>query len=509
MTQPTGPTRRGLLKSASAVAVTGVAASVASAAPAEAAGYAFLAGDPALHLLRRATFGPTPASYAHIRRVGTQAWLEQQLRPATIADTVCTATVNRFAGLRDPIWKVRDRSKFGSWDQMFNLQRATIVRAAWSNRQLFEVMVELWSNHLNITCPASDVWDSRAHFDAYVVRRHALGSFSDLLVATTLHPAMLRYLDNASSTKSAPNENLGRELLELHTVGVGAFTESDVKNSSRILTGLSTSSDTGEFLYKPQSHYVGPVQVMGFRHPNASPTAGQQVAVDYLRYLALHPATARMIATKLVVRFVSDTPSPVLVNRLARTYLVSTSAIAPVLRQLFASAEFAASAGLKVKRPLEDLVSTLRILGALPDASGIEGMRALGWMAESVGQAPLAWHPPNGYPDVAAAWQSTGGTLRRWNMHLSLAAHWWPATLRTPKPRQLLPTALPTTHGALVDVLAQRLVFRALTPPHRAAILRFLEVGASTPVTATSAAVTWRLPWVAALILDSPYFQLR
>lgn len=507
MTQTSGLTRRGLLRVAAAVPPT---VAVLDARPAQAAtGRAFVSSDPALHLLRRATFGPTPATLADLRKVGVTTWLERQLKPPSISDAYCTGLLRRFPGLRDPIWRVRERSKFGSWDQMFNLQRATIARATWSNRQLFEVMVELWSNHLNITCPASDVWDSRAHVDEYVVRRHALGSFSNLLVAMTLHPAMLRYLTNASSTKRAPNENLGRELLELHTVGVGNYSESDVTNSARILTGLSVSQDTGEFLYKPQDHWVGRVQVLGFRHPNASPTAGQDVAVAYLRYLAMHPATARTIATTLARRFVSDTPSPSLVDRLSQTYLRGRTAIPPVLRQLFFSAEFAASVGHKVKRPLEDLVSTLRILGVQADATGVKGLTALGWVAESVGQAPMAWHPPNGYPDVATAWQSAGGTLQRWNMHLSLAAHWWPRELRTPAPRSLLPAALPATHGALVDALALRLVFRPLSTTHRAAILTYLQVTAGTPVTTSSAATTWRLPRIVALVLDSPYFQLR
>ena len=508
MTQTSGLSRRTLMQGA-AVAAAVPAVVAATGTPASALTNPLSGSDPVLHLLRRATFGPTPASLARARRLGAAAWLDEQLRPSAMDDATCTRVVRRFVGLRDPIWKVRERSSFGSWDQMFNLQRATIVRAAWSNRQLLEVMVELWSNHLNMTCPASDVWDSRAHVDEFVIRPHALGTFSDLLVATTTHPCMLRYLDNASSTKRAPNENLGRELLELHTVGIGQYSEADVLNSSRILTGLSTSSDTGEFLYKPQDHWVGPVRVLGFRHANPTSTGGRDVTVAYLRYLAMHPATARSIAWKLARRFVSDAPPAVLVDRLARTYLAHRTAIAPVLRELFASREFAASAGHKVKRPLEDLISTLRILGISPDVSGVKGLTALGWMAGSVGQAPLAYHPPTGYPDVAAAWQSTGGTLQRWNMHLGLVNNWWPKELRTPQPRTLLPARLPATHGALVDALAMRLVFRPLGSAHRAAVLTFLEVGAGTVLTPTSPAVTWRLATAAALILDSPYFQLR
>jgi Protein of unknown function (DUF1800) len=136
-------------------------------------------------------------------------------------------------------------------------------------------------------------------------------------------------------------------------------------------------------------------------------------------------------------------------------------------------------------------------------------MQALVWIADGLGQQPLAWSPPDGYPDVATSWQSAGATLARWNTHLSLAAHWWPDELTQPPLRSLLPDRLPRTHGALVDTLAQRLVFRTLAPPHRQAVLGFLGRAASDPLTSGSEAVGWRLPYLVALILDSPYHWIR
>ena len=118
-------------------------------------------------------------------------------------------------------------------------------------------MVDFWSNHLNVTCPSDDVWDTRHRLRRDVIRTHALGRFADMLVAVGEHPAMLRYLDNASSTKSAPNENYGRELLELHTVGVDAgYTERDVKRSALLLTGC-TVDETRRVLVRPDRHHVG------------------------------------------------------------------------------------------------------------------------------------------------------------------------------------------------------------------------------------------------------------
>jgi hypothetical protein len=228
-----------------------------------------------------------------------------------------------------------------------------------------------------------------------------------------------------------------------------------------------------------------------------------------VRYLARHPATARHLARKLCLRFVSDDPPPGLVDALAATYLRNDTAIVPVLRQLFASSAFRDGVGAKIRRPFQDLTATLRILGMGPDASGTEGLQGLYWMIEGFGDLPLAWPQPDGYPDHADAWRSAGGTLNRWNMHMSLAAHWWPSSLSLPPLERMLPEPLPKTHGALVDALSKRLLFRTMSKAHRDAVLGFLGVNATTRLSADSEAVTWRLSSVVALILDSPYHQVR
>src|SRR3954453_17601733 len=235
---------------------------------------------------------------------------------------------------------------------MFDLGRAALGRAAWSRRQLLEVMVDVWSNHLNVTCPSDNVSDNRHRYDADVIRPHALGRFADLLEAATTHPAMLTYLDNASSTKKAPNENLGRELLELHTVGVGAgYTEAEVRDSARILTGLTVDGE-GAATYRPKWHWTGAVTVLDFADPNASADDSGVVTAS-LDPLARHPATARRSAALLARRavrapppraprhppppprrFVRAPPPAALVDRLAAAYTAADTAIAPVLRVL-------------------------------------------------------------------------------------------------------------------------------------------------------------------------------
>jgi uncharacterized protein (DUF1800 family) len=403
-------------------------------------------------------------------------------------------------------WQCRHHLSVGAWDVMFDLVDSHIARAIWSRRQLLEIMVDFWSNHLNVTCPSSDVWDSRHLFDRDVIRRHALGSFSEMLCAAGRAPAMLNYLGNAESSYQAPNENWGRELLELHTVGLAAgYSQKDVHNSALILTGLSVEPDGGQFEYKPWMHYIGHVKVMGFSAHNHSAAKGEAVAMDYLRYLAHHPSTAKHLATKLAVRFVSDHPPASLVDRLAATYRRHHTQIVPVLRELFASREFAESHGAKVRTPYEDFVATVRVLRIRPPHKGTEGIRELQWMTGNIGQPPLGWHAPNGYADTAAAWSSTSATLGKWNTHMSLAGQWWPKHLHYAKLAGLLPHPPPKTYGRLIDGLAAALNVPALNSVQRAALTEFVGHRAGDPLVATDEILHWRLPYVVALILDSSH----
>jgi hypothetical protein len=472
---------------------------LASAAPAE-----------TLHLLRRATWGPTPASIRRIGRLGTRRWLEEQLDPSSVRDAECEDLIaERFPRLGWSIPKAWATLDFG-WDLMYDLGISTLARACWSERQLLEVMVDLWSNHLNVANPSDSVWASRHDYDRVVIRRHALGRFRDMLRASATHPAMMTYLNNAASTKDAPNENYGRELLELHTVGVdGGYDEVDMRNSALVMTGFGIDWDRGTFAYHARDHWTGPVAVMGWSSPNASARDGDAVGLDYVDHLAGHASTARHIATKLVTRFVADAPDPALVDTLAEVYLDHDTAIVPVLDRLFRSAAFAASVDRKILRPMQDVVATVRTLGIRPDRTGRKGMAGLYWMTEGLGDAPLAWGPPNGYPDVADAWRSAGGSLARWNMHQSLAAHWWPKALRRPDLRSLLPRRLPRTHGAAVDALARRVVGRRLTDDRRDAVLSLLGRSGDEPLEERDELVRWRLPYVIALILDAPEHEVR
>ena len=462
--------------------------------------------DPALHLLRRTTFGLTPELVDEVHTSGIDAWIAAQLDPGAIPDPDGDRAWGAYplAGA-DPA-TVRAQVRRSAWDASSEVSAATFARQIWSQRQLFEVVVDFWANHLNVPTPGPGSWDVGGSYQRDVIRAHALGSFTDMLLAAGRHPATLRYLTADQSTKDSVNENYGRELLELHTVGVASgYTEDDVRNSAYVLTGRTVvgqqgPGEEGTFRYDPAKHWVGPVRVLDFAHENATAGGGLEVGDAYLRHLAAHPATARTIAHKLGVRFVSDTPSPALVDRLATAYLDAGTAIVPVLDVLFRSAEFWGSVGQKTRRPAENIAASARILGASPEGDFRHSATALYNTLRRAGQQALAWPAPNGYPDVHAAWRSAAGLVGCWNVHRMLVFDWQDGLSR-PDPVALAGGA--TTVGAFVDNLCARLCFQPFQPAHRDALVAFLGGDPAATVRDDVAG-----PAVV-LVLDSPYFALR
>jgi uncharacterized protein (DUF1800 family) len=463
-----------------------------------------LSRDPVLHLLRRATFGPTPSAVEQAHQMGVDAWIEAQLRPAAIDDPAADALLAKFPTVRMSTPEIHAVVKNEAYTAMTELGQATIGRQIWSNRQLYEVMVDFWANHFNITNPFDGGWDTRSVFDRDVVRAHALGTFRDLLSASARSPAMLRYLNNDLSDKKAVNENYGRELLELHTVAIDSgYTESDVRNSAYLMTGRTVQD--GLYQYNAKKHWTGPIRILDFSHANASAAGGEQAGEEYLTYLANHPATANHLARKLAVRFVCDSPPQALMDRLAKSYLDNGTAIVPVLRTLFRSVEFWIATGLKTRRPLENVVATARVLGVGPGADPAGALDSLHFQVSQLGHAPLAWSEPNGYPDVATAWNSANGMLGLWNNHRTLVQGGIKGFAYA-KPEQLLATP-PGTVGGYLDALAQRLLFQPLTAAQRQALLTFLDATDATVPKNTT--LSGKLAHLAPLFLDSIYHALR
>ena len=225
------------------------------------------------HGIRRFTAGYTPALRVQIAEAGGfDAWFAGQL-DGSYDDGWYDTTSRWWLSINADdatVWQ-RDRSGVESlWWADANYQSWALVRRLGSQRQVLETMAELWEHHLHV--PAQGAVGPFRTAYGKAIRQHALGRFSDLLETAITHPAMSVYLGNANSTKSAPNENLGRELLELHTVGVGQYGEADVKGSARLLTGFKVGVwTTWATSYDPRAHWTGPVQVMGFSHPNSDP----------------------------------------------------------------------------------------------------------------------------------------------------------------------------------------------------------------------------------------------
>jgi uncharacterized protein (DUF1800 family) len=469
--------------------------------------------DPVLHMLRRMTFGLTPESVDEAHAMGIDAWLAAQLDPASIPDGDGDAAWNIFPKASMNTAQVQASQERFTWDAMFEVGAATLARQMWSKRQLFEVIVDFWANHLNVSTPGNGAWDVSGSWHRDVIRKHALGSFTDMLLASGRHPAMLRYLTNDDSKKDSVNENLGRELLELHTVGVGSgYTEADVRNSAYILTGRTVGGEMdmrgpwGEFTYDSEIHWTGPVTVLGFTHANESAEGGLDVGDAYLRYLAGHPATAQQVARKLAVRLVSDNPPQELVDRMAQAFVDSGTQVRPMLDIMFRSVEFWAAVGQKTRRPHENVAASARAVGVKPGANPRKLVEWLYWSSGEAGQRPLAWPAPNGYPDVQAAWRSANGLLVVWNVHRGLTGGWQEGAEYTPAD-QLIGDRPSGTIGEYVDSLCQRFCFQTFQQPHRDALVAFMETGADTPT--SSVDMKNEVGHLAPLVLDSPYFALR
>ncbi len=470
-----------------------------------------------LHFLRRFTAGYTPALNRQVVAAGGfTPWFERQLT-SYYSDSWYTTTAGWWPSINasaDTLWQRDQDGTEPIWLADANYERWALVRRFGSQRQVLETMAELWEHHLHV--PASgEVGPFRTAYGK-AIRKHALGRFEDLLKAAVLHPAMAIYLSNANSSKRAPNENLGRELLELHTVGRGNYDEDDVKASARILTGYRCDSwRTWAFSYDPAHHWTGPVQVMGFSHANSA-TDGRPVVAAYLEYLAHHPATARRVALKIAQRFVSDSPSTALVNKLAGVYLANDTQIRPVLRSLVASSEFreAYSIGKKVRTPTDDVVATWRALGAQfsarpTNSDGPSGANAILWQTDSVGLRPFSWAPPNGRPDTGAAWSGASRFLNSLDVHYTMAGGWWPTVgVKYRTPTSWLP-ATKIRFDQLVDHLARTIHGRGSTALLLQAACEATGCSPSTIISATHDLARWEMPRLLTVFLDCPTHMTR
>ena len=389
-----------------------------------------------------------------------------------------------------------------------DLKEGKVFRALYSNRQLEEVLVDFWFNHFNVYEQKANDRMLLASYERDAIRPHVLGHFKDLLLATAHHPAMLYYLDNFESISPGVfeigpfagaagnlaqqlsrqarglNENYGRELMELHTLGVdGGYTQKDVIEVARCFTGwtIRQPNTKPEFVFAGFMHDTGEKTVLGHKIPAGG---GEQDGLQVLDILAHHLSTAKLISKQLAQRFVSDDPPQALVDRMVQTFLKTDGDLRAVLAAMFASPEFFSQGAwqAKVKSPLEVVVSAVRAMrGEASDSF------TLAQRISDLGEPLYNKLDPAGYPNTDAGWLSTASLLGRMNFATALASG------------QIPGVKLDTSRLDLMDAagIARELLGRDASPQTQEAIEKGFSSGVPTP----------RL--LASLILSSPDFQRR
>ncbi|WP_426754892.1 DUF1800 domain-containing protein [Myxococcus sp. Y35] len=493
----------------------------------------------AVHVLRRLAFGPSTQALADMRRLGVEGWMESQLArpgaplpPALEAklQELPTLTMSMAELVRDyPPRKQREQALLDGREPLrparivMEQSAAKLLRAVESPNQLEEVLVDFWFNHFNVSADKGAVRWMVTSYERDAIRPNVFGRFRELLGATARHPAMLFYLDNWRSTRDgmpsrleetaqpeedeepeAPkpglNENYARELLELHTLGVdGGYTQQDVREVARCFTGWSIRKPrkAPAFFFRRRAHDAEDKTVLGQRIPGQRSMAdGEQV----LDLLARHPSTARHVATRLARRFVSDTPPPALVERVAKVFLDSEGDLPTVYRALFQSPEFWApeARGTKVKTPFEFVVSALRATHAELTVRP-RLVQSLAKMGEPLFRAPA----PTGFPEVAEPWVNSGSLVARLNFSLELVSGRMPGTQVALK--SLATPATPTEEG-WVDALGHALLGAPPSDQTRATILEALSKRAEA-ASAVGEPRPVDVPLIAGLLLGSPEFQ--
>ena len=423
------------------------------------------------HLLRRSTFGVRPDDVERVREMGREAWIDWQLEPAVIPDPEVDKRLEDFRTLKltgPDYWQMigsgqmsanagppgegedriaRARRRQQEINRLRNLGRrevpeAVILRAVYSERQLFEVMREFWRNHFNVDVNKDDVRYYIPDWEREVLGKHVFGKFEDFLMATAKHPAMLFYLDNhvsqapmANAAKvlqgrereertGGLNENYARELMELHTVGVdNGYTQKDVIQLALVLTGWSiegAGADRGTFTFRKRYHASKSAKrVMGKTVKGGDIGEGEAV----IKHLARHKNTRHFVVTKMARYLQADEPSEKLVSDVCGVWKKTKGDLGKVTRAILTHDDFYAKPSLltKAKTPFEFVVSSLRITGA--DVKSAQGV--LGRLAD-MGQPVYQCEDPTGYSDEARDWMDPGVLAVRWQFAYDLLGHRMP-----------------------------------------------------------------------------------
>ena len=380
------------------------------------------------HVLDRLAFGARPGDVEQVMRIGVDRWIDQQLHPERISDRAVESRVASYQRevklpSREEAKRDKKMARQAARAAIGDLSAQRILRAAESERQLHEVMVDFWMNHFNVFAGKSLDRFLITSYERDTIRPHIWGRFEDLLMATAKSPAMLFYLDNARSRSGAINENYARELMELHTLGVdGGYTQKDVTELARVLTGWSISrpqESKVQFVFRRVAHDRGAKSVLGVKLAGGGIEEGERM----IRFLATHPSTAHHIATKLCQRLVADDPPPALVDRVALAFLDTRGDLRATVRAVVESPEFFDPRyyRAKVKSPFEYTISAVRTAGAT-----IDDPLPLARQLKTIGQPLYFAQPPTGYSDKAEAWSNNGALVARLDFATALAANKMP-----------------------------------------------------------------------------------
>jgi uncharacterized protein (DUF1800 family) len=354
-------------------------------------------------LVRRVTMGMTGADLAQANQMGWNGYLNYQLNYNRIDDS---AVENWIAAHYPYLVKPTAELVLINYDDVFDqLRGASMYRAVFSKRQLFQRMVEFWTDHFNQD--RNKVESLLVNDQRDVIRKYAMTTFPQLLKASAHSGSMMVYLDQNVSDSRAPNQNYAREIMELHTLGVdGGYTQKDVAELSRVLTGWTVDHD-GDFTYNPSLHDTKDKVVLGMTIKGQSGPAGQQEGEAVLDMLVNHPSTARFIATKMLKWMVNPAPSAQQVSAIAAVYRATGGDIKAMLRAML-NEQWISQTPMKLKRPFHLAVSALRSLNpAVTSTKPVdEGLMQL------LGHEAYVWDTPDGYPDRIEYW--AGGILPRW-----------------------------------------------------------------------------------------------
>jgi uncharacterized protein (DUF1800 family) len=368
--------------------------------------------SPEARLLNRIGFGPNPSDLAAVRSMGIPAYISQQLKPESIAEpAVLTYRVRSLNDILSAdagiLFDIDDRVAVAT------LRAATILRAVYSRRQLFERMVNFWTDHFNIYEGKGEGPQLKIIDDRETIRKFAFGKFRDLLGASARSAAMLGYLDNRINEKRHPNENYAREIMELHTLGVnGGYTQHDVMEVARCLTGWTTQAHwhRSGFNFDESMHDDGSKTVLGVVIP---PGGGIRDGEHVLDLLAAHPATAAHISRKLCHFFLGDAGDS-MIDAVAAEFKRTDGDIKATLLPIL-HCPLLMSAPPLYKRPFDYIVSALRSVNA--DTDGGPSMQTC---LEQLGQPLFGWPRPDGFPEKPQPWM--GNLLGRWNVALQLTS---------------------------------------------------------------------------------------